>query len=95
MKLAIIGTGKIVQEALYAIDSLRSIDTRAIFGRPHSREKARSLADQYRITCVHDPEYLRQLENAVQAMLRLADKTKTRSYIYNTSNKIRIKFNKQ
>lgn len=27
MKLAIIGTGKIVQEALYAIDSLRSIDT--------------------------------------------------------------------
>lgn len=63
MKLAIIGTGKIVQEALYAIDSLRSIDTRAIFGRPHSREKARSLADQYRITCVHDPEYFRQLES--------------------------------
>lgn len=45
--------------------------------------------------CAHDPEHLRQLESAVQAMLRLADKTKTKSCIYNTSNKIRIKFNKQ
>ena len=62
MKLAIIGTGKIVQEALYAIDSLRSIDTRAIFGRPHSWEKARSLADQYRIPEVYtDYEMLLEL----------------------------------
>ena len=65
MKLAIIGTGKIVQEALYAIDSLRSIDTRAIFGRPHSREKARSLADQYRIPEVYtDYEMLLEQSDA-------------------------------
>ncbi|MGI6056443.1 MAG: Gfo/Idh/MocA family protein [Bilifractor sp.] len=63
MKLAIIGTGKIVQEALYAMELLSSIEVRAIFGRPHSREKAQSLADQYRIPEVYT-DYKELLERS-------------------------------
>ncbi|MBQ8088983.1 MAG: Gfo/Idh/MocA family oxidoreductase [Clostridia bacterium] len=49
MKLAILGTGKIVNEALYAIEPLAQIERRAILARPHSRQKGEALADRYSI----------------------------------------------
>ena len=53
MKLGIIGTGKIVHEALYAIKPLDQIERKAIFARPHSQEKGRKLADEYGIDEVY------------------------------------------
>ena len=44
MKLAIIGTGKIVPDALYSMEPLEDISLEAIFARPHSREKGEALA---------------------------------------------------
>ena len=49
MKLAIIGTGKIVHEALFALEPVDSVEVVAIFARPHSREKAEALAEKYGI----------------------------------------------
>ena len=49
MKLAFIGTGKIIAEALYAVKSIEEIDITAIFARPHSRDKAESFARKYDI----------------------------------------------
>ena len=45
MKLGIIGTGKIVHEALFAMEEITEIERTAIFARPHSREKGQALAD--------------------------------------------------
>ena len=53
MKLGIIGTGKIVHEALYALKPLDQIKLKAIFARPHSEEKGRKLADEYGIEEVY------------------------------------------
>lgn len=53
MKLAIIGTGKIVQEALFAMEPVTSIEKTAIYARPHSLEKARKLAAQYKIADIY------------------------------------------
>lgn len=53
IRLAIIGTGKIVTEALYAMDAVESIRKQAIFARPHSIEKARAFAAQYAIPEVY------------------------------------------
>ena len=49
MKLAIIGTGKIVHEAFKALQSVKSIQVKAIFCRAHSIEKAHELASRYEI----------------------------------------------
>ena len=49
MKLGIIGTGKIIIDALYAMEPLKEISRNAIFARPHSREKAEELASKYSI----------------------------------------------
>ena len=49
MKLGIIGTGKIIIDALYAMEPLKEISRNAIFARPHSREKAEALARKYSI----------------------------------------------
>ena len=49
MKLGIIGTGKIIIDALYAMEPLKEISCNAIFARPHSREKAEELASKYSI----------------------------------------------
>lgn len=51
MKLAFIGTGKIIADALHAVSPLEQVQRTAIFSRPHSREKAEALAAQY-----HMPE---------------------------------------
>lgn len=63
MKLAVIGTGKIVHEALYAISQVKQIELAAIFARPHSREKAQKLAEEYRISEVYT-DYTELLEHA-------------------------------
>ena len=49
MKLAFIGTGKIIEDALFAAAPVENIEITAIFARPHSREKAESFAGQYNI----------------------------------------------
>ena len=53
MKLAIIGTGKIVPDALYSMEPLGDISLEAIFARPHSREKGEALALKYSIPRVY------------------------------------------
>ena len=50
MKLALIGTGKIIEDALFAMEPVESIERTAIFARPHSRDKAEKFAKQYAIT---------------------------------------------
>ena len=52
MKLGIAGTGKIVEDALYAIRPLEEIAVNAIFARPHSKTKGDALAEQYGISAV-------------------------------------------
>ena len=52
MKLAVIGTGKIVKEALYAIREAGGIEVNAIWARPHSRERGAELAAEYGIPAV-------------------------------------------
>ena len=47
MKLALIGTGKIIEDALFAMEPVETIERTAIFARPHSRDKAEKLAKQY------------------------------------------------
>lgn len=53
MKLAIIGTGKIVHEALYALEGLEGIELVAIFAREHSRAVGEELAEKYSIKAVY------------------------------------------
>ena len=57
MKLGIIGTGKIVSEALYALEPLENdkkiVECNAIFARPHSRDKGEELAGKYFIPEVY------------------------------------------
>lgn len=53
MKLGIIGTGRIVGEALEALRLVPGICCTAVFGRPHSRDKAEALAKQYGIAAVY------------------------------------------
>lgn len=53
MKVAIIGTGKIVGEALYAIQHVEGMDVVAICSRPQSVSKAEALAKDYYINKVY------------------------------------------
>mgnify|MGYP000019542698 CR=1 FL=1 len=43
MKLALIGTGKIIEDALFAMEPVETIERTAIFARPHSRDKAEKI----------------------------------------------------
>lgn len=52
MKLAIIGTGKIVHEALPVIAATDGIAVRSIFARAHSLDKAEALAQRFAIPVV-------------------------------------------
>lgn len=63
MKLAIIGTGKIVHEAFYALSFLPSIEITAIYARPHSREKAEALAREHAVPEVYT-DYAELLESS-------------------------------
>ena len=38
MKLALIGTGKIIEDALFAMEPVKTIERTAVFARPHSRD---------------------------------------------------------
>ena len=53
MKLAFIGTGKIIADAMHAITPLKNIEYTAVFARPHSKEKAENFASQYGIKEVY------------------------------------------
>ena len=53
MKLALIGTGKIIADALFALQTVNDIERQAIFARPHSRAKGEALAAQYGIAEVY------------------------------------------
>ena len=53
MKLGIIGTGKIVEDALFAIEPVSQIELKAIFAREHSRQKAEDFAARYKILEVY------------------------------------------
>ena len=53
MKLGIIGTGKIVHEALFALEPVQNIEKKAIFARPHSYTKAEELAKKYNIAQIY------------------------------------------
>lgn len=52
MKLAIIGTGKIINDALTAIKEAGDIELAAIFARPHSRDRGVELAGEHGIPAV-------------------------------------------
>ena len=53
MKLAIIGTGMIVGCALECLEQIPSIERKAIYARPHSKDKAQDLAQKYAIQEVY------------------------------------------
>ena len=63
MKLGIIGTGRIVGEALEALRQLPQIQCTAVFARPHSRDKAEALAAAYGIAEVYT-DYEKLLQQA-------------------------------
>lgn len=62
IRLGIIGTGKIVNEALYAMEPVKEITKQAIFARPHSVEKAKRFAEGYGIPKVYT-DYTKLLQN--------------------------------
>lgn len=49
MKLTVVGTGKIVEEALPIITATNGIQVQALVSTPRSQEKAKALAEHYRI----------------------------------------------
>jgi predicted dehydrogenase len=53
MKVSIIGTGKIVHEALAAMAQVPGIDAVSVFARPQSRAKAEALAREHGIPAVY------------------------------------------
>ena len=63
MKLGIIGTGKIVEDALFAIEPVSQIELKSIFAREHSRQKAEDFAARYKISEVYT-DYDELLEKA-------------------------------
>ena len=63
MRLAIIGTGNIVGEALYAMEPLTEIEKNAIYARPKSVGKGQELAKKYGIKEVYT-DYQELLEHA-------------------------------
>lgn len=53
MKLAMLGTGKIVQDALLALREVPEITVDSVFARPQSRAKAEKLAAEWQIPHVY------------------------------------------
>ena len=49
MKLAFIGTGKIIEDALFAVSVCKDIESSAIFAREHSKDKAERLAAKFNL----------------------------------------------
>ena len=63
MKLAIIGTGKIVHSALRALPDVPQIEVRAIYARPRSRDKGEAIAREHHIPEVYT-DYARLLRES-------------------------------
>jgi len=63
MKLAVLGTGKIVTEALVAMAPIEEISINAIFARPHSKNKAEGFAEKYSIKSIFT-DYDELIKNA-------------------------------
>jgi len=63
MKLAIIGTGKIVHEAFKALQSVKNIQVKALYARAHSIEKAHELATSYQVGSIYT-DYDKLLQEA-------------------------------
>lgn len=53
MKLAILGTGKIVHDLLEALRDVPEVELTSVFARPKSREKAEALAAEWNIPHVY------------------------------------------
>ena len=53
MKIAVIGTGKIVSETMAALNELPQWEIAAIFARPHSKQKGEELAAQFSVPKVY------------------------------------------
>ena len=49
MKIAVVGTGMIAREALIALQQVEGVEVVTICARPQSREKARALAQEFRV----------------------------------------------
>ena len=62
MKLAFIGTGKIIHDALHAVTPIESLQKTAVFARPHSRDKAEALAKEHGIPEIYT-DYQELLKN--------------------------------
>ena len=62
MKLAILGTGKIVHDLLEALKCVPDIEVTSVFARPKSRAKAEALASEWNIPCVYT-DYAELLAN--------------------------------
>ena len=52
MKIAVVGTGMIVRDALTALRGVKGIDVVAICARPQSQDKARALAQEFSVAQV-------------------------------------------
>ena len=61
MKIAILGTGFIIREALTAMSEVPEIELAAILARPHSVDKGRAFAEEFGIGKVYT-DYDRLLE---------------------------------
>ena len=62
MKLAILGTGKIVHDLLEALKEVPDIEVTSVFARPKSRAKAEALASEWNIPRVYT-DYAELLAN--------------------------------
>ena len=49
INIAVLGTGKIIPEAIYAIQQGNKFNVAAIWARPHSKDKAEALAKKFNI----------------------------------------------
>ena len=49
MKIAVVGTGMIARETLIALQQVEGVEVVTICARPQSREKARALAQEFRV----------------------------------------------
>ena len=49
INIAVLGTGKIIPEAVEAIQASKNFNVSVIWARPHSRDKAQSLAEKFHV----------------------------------------------
>ena len=63
MKLALIGSGMIIKDALFALQPLTEVRLMAIFARPHSKAKGEELAETFHIPEVYT-DYGKLLDHA-------------------------------